>query len=271
MSLLKRLNPNGESPSRPSRDKYTLKGNSRPYSQEEEKAENNAIGLTKLRFKRIPPIAGTLGYLLRNFDNRIVMNYVKNCYESGGKAKPILIRRVIDLFEKLDESSQSRVDVFDYICREFGVSNSIFWGWFQAGAYEDMEAIMQTAIIESTPEVFATIAINAQNPDVKYDKSRELWAKITGRLKDAGFNVNIDQTKTTINNNAGSQNLFGNFTSSIRNAEIPSSANFGNSLQSGSGEEEFAQKILTEGNAEFVDAEIITNEEQKEKVITERL
>lgn len=269
MALLKKLNPSGEVPLRPSRDKYTLKGNSRPYSKEEEDAEDNAIKLTKLRFKRIPPIAGTLGYLLRNFDNRIVMNYIKNCYESAAKAKPMQMGRVIALFNQLDENSQSRVDVFDYICREFNVSNSVFWGWFQAGAYEDMEAIMQTAIIESTPEVFATIAINAQNPDVKYDKARELWAKITGRLKDAGVNVSINQTKTTINANAGSQNIFGDFTKSIRNAEGNSSLELESNLAL-QGNNELEQKSLPAANQEFIDAEIIIDEKQKEESLVER-
>src|SRR5689334_9124412 len=109
--------------------------NDRPLEEYELIAEQNAIELSIKGYKRINPVPGTLGYLFRDIigGNTSVYEFTKNALpDSNGRGKGItkietLCKKVILIWNALDDFSKNRVDVYDHICDRVGLKRSEFY------------------------------------------------------------------------------------------------------------------------------------------------
>ncbi len=174
----------------------------RPLELNEEEAEAKAIKLSKVQFKRIAPLPGTLGYLFRDLlgGNQSVFTFINNSLEKGARQKSSTVAykiyKVILIWNALDTNSQNRVDVFDWLCDRIGVAKDKFYGQAAIGMFEHYEAISQRLLMESKPEMLNNIRQFAGKE--RNFRDRELLAKATGIAKDAPLIGSIDNsTKVT--------------------------------------------------------------------------
>jgi len=239
--------------------------NDRPLEQYEIEAESNAVELSIKNFKRIPPLPGTLGYLFRDLigKNEAVYNFVKNILPTSsytgtgnpnktGSAKEIKAKRIIAVWNAMDEFSQNRVDVFDWLCDKEGLSRDDFYAFAAKGMFNHYEAISQRIIMETKPEVIHNVRQFAKSE--RNFRDRELAAKATGLTKDAPIIGNIDAS-TKVNNNLS---FSPNFNSVLKEAD-----NAVGEIIEGELVEE--PKQLSEGNNDYLNTAI--KEESEEELL----
>lgn len=176
--------------------------NNRALEANEEEAEEKAIKLPRKHFKRIPPIAGTLGYLFRDIEggNQAVFNYINETLSASNKQKAnsnaYKIYRVILMWNALDENSQNRVDVFDWLCDKVGISKQKFYAQAAEGMFDHYEAITTRILMESKVELVNNVRQFGRSE--KNFKDRELLAKATKIVTDQPLIGSIDNsTKVT--------------------------------------------------------------------------
>ena len=228
---------------------FSVLNNDRPLTEEEELIERKAK--TVSHWRRIHPIMGTLGFLLRNTNNYVVIEHLRNVASKVPKGQLVSLNRVLNFFDELDEFSQQRVDIFDHICRKFNIDRDKFWGWFQQGSYQYLDVISKTAISNMRPRIVEAIGKHMMKE--KNFKDRELAAKMA-KLVDNNPLVKIEETKNVTNNNltVNNNSPFSNFTSSIRKAD-----------EQIRGQEVDENRLLEEGNKEnFIDAEFYEEKEE---------
>lgn len=226
-------------------------------------AEDNAVELSIKYFKRIPPVGGTLGYLFRDIEggNRAVYEYVKNSLPSGnsthpskaGNAKEIKARKIIRIWNSMDEHSQNRVDVWDWLCTRFELERREFWAIASKGFYDHYEAITTRVLMETKPEVINSVRQFARKEE--NFKDRELAAKATGLTKDAPLIGNLDASTKVQNNLSFSSG----FNSMLKEAD----AAVGEIIE---GEIVDEPKQLTEGNSDYLNTEV--KEESEEELLS---
>lgn len=239
--------------------------NDRPLEEYEILAESNAVELSIKYFKRISPVPGTLGYLFRDLTggNRAVYEFVKNVLPrsnsttpSGktGTARDRKANKVILLWNAMDEHSQNRVDVFDWLCDKVELPRDDFYSYAMKGMFNHFEAISQRIIMESKPEVMHNVRQFAR--EERNFRDRELAAKATGLTKDAPIIGSIDNS-TKIQNNLSFESRFN---STLKEADevINETENFVEG-------EIVEPKQLPAGNTEFLNTE--TKEESEEELL----
>lgn len=241
--------------------------NGRELEENELLAEQNAIELSIRNFTRIKPVPGTLGYLFRDLigGNASVYEFVKNILpdsnyigaRSGaklGSKTDQLAKKVILIFNALDEHSKNRVDVFDHLCDKVGLARREFYGLAQKGMFDHFEAISQRVLMETKPEVIHNVRQFAR--EERNFRDRELAAKATGLTKDAPIIGNIDAS-TKINNNL---TIESNFSSSMKEIERQIKDE---EFIEGEVVNDIEPKQLNEGNTEFLNVEAIKNKEEE--------
>lgn len=133
---------------------YSLKDADRPLSSEEEEAEEKATKFSRMVYRRIPPIPGTLAYLLRNVKggNESVVEFLRwaKVGEKGNRTK--FIDTFLILWENMDEFSRRRADIFDHLCRKYDIPLKRFWGVLQEGMFDHNDQITQTALNGAKPQ-----------------------------------------------------------------------------------------------------------------------
>lgn len=244
--------------------------NDRPLEQYELEAESNAIELSIKHFKRIPPLPGTLGYLFRDLigGNQAVYNFVKSVLHPNiistkpnrnGNAKDMKAFRIIKIWNAMDEFSQNRVDVFDWLCDRFELAKDDFYAYAAKGMFNHFDAISQRIIMETKPEVIHNVRQFARSE--KNFRDRELAAKATGLTKEAPLIGNIDAS-TKVNANL---NFSPSFNSMLKEADavINEDENF---IEA----EEVEPKQLTEGSTEFLNTEVKKENEEELLAILRR-
>lgn len=226
-------------------------------------AEENAVELSIKYYKRIPPVGGTLGFLFRDIEggNRAVYEYVKSVLPiskytgNGGKTGNVRenkAKKILILWKAMDEHSQNRVDVFDWLCDRFDLERQEFWAFAAKGMFNHYDAISQRVLMETKPEVIHNVRQFARREE--NFKDRELAAKATGLTKDAPLIGNIDAS-TKVNNNLS-------FTSGFNLMLKEADAAVGEIIE---GEIVEERKQLSEGNTEFLNTEI--KEESEEELL----
>lgn len=243
--------------------------NDRPLEQYELEAESNAIELSIKHFKRIPPLPGTLGYLFRDLigGNSSVYNFVKNAlpivYSTkptrNGNSKDIKATKVIRLWNAMDEFSQNRVDVFDWLCDRVELPKDDFYAYAAKGMFNHFDAISQRIIMETKPEVIHNVRQFARSE--KNFRDRELAAKATGLTKDAPLIGSIDAS-TKVNANLS---FNPSFNSMLKEADAVINENE-NFIEA----EEIEPKQLTEGNNDYLNTETVKENEEELLAILRR-
>jgi hypothetical protein len=249
--------------SKSSRRTLDLTDADRPLSVDEEEAENNAQKFSIKHYRRIVPTAGTLGFLFRNFSggNFAVIEVIRDKIEhSQGINKKL--RDLLTLWNFADEFSRNRIDIFDHFCQKLNLERSKLWGFFQECLYEYQNLLVKMAISDMTLDLVENV--DKFSRAEKNVRDRELAARIT-KVDKVEPLVAINDNSTTVNNNL-----------SIKDSNIGFS--FSEMIKSGDkvirGEEDKRdemdliteeQRLLEEGNQEFIDGEII-NENEKERI-----
>ena len=238
--------------------------NDRPLEQYEIEAESNAIELSIKNFKRIPPLPGTLGYLFRDLigGNQAVYNFVKDVLPTSsymgagsktGTIREVKAKKILSIWNLMDEFSQNRVDVFDWLCDRIQLEKHEFYGFAAKGMFNHFEAISQRIIMETKPEVIHNVRQFARSE--RNFRDRELAAKATGLTKDAPIIGNIDAS-TKVNNLSFSPN----FNSMLKDAD-----NVINETEGFIEAEEVKPLQLSEGNNDYLNTEV--KEENEEELL----
>jgi hypothetical protein len=246
--------------------------NNRALEASEIEAEEKAIKLPKKYFKRIPPIAGTLGYLLRDIEggNQAVFNYINETIPATSKTKAntnaYKIYRVILMWNALDENSQNRVDVYDWLCDKVGVSKQKFYAQAAEGMFNHYEAISTRILMESKVELVNNVRQFGRSE--KNFKDRELLAKATKVVTDQPLIGSIDNS-TKVTNLSFESNGFKDILRSTEKLLRSDEDNFieaeleeNNVIITSQGQN---QKQLTEGNlAGMISADIFEKEDESD-------
>jgi hypothetical protein len=198
----------------------------RPYDEEELRTFKIALTYNIDMCPPMKPIPGNLAYYLRNVDNEAAISILKagmrrrgfdKRYEDVEQVRVILIK-FVEYYNKLDGGSQQRPDVFDYLCITLGVNPLDIWEIFRVEAEQHSKEMVKHDIEIQTPYVVNAIARKAlKDNDVD---AKKLFARIAGLDKDTPtvvFQDNSTTNNTQVNNN---QNIFTNFSASIRKSEV---------------------------------------------------
>lgn len=230
----------------------------RPYDDEEESSEKEAVKYPVSFYKRIKPTHGTLGYAFRNIKGRndVVIQALKYV-TAKNRTTHKFIGIFLILWNNMDEASKRRVDIFDWLCEKYDVNPAKFFGVVQEGLFVFDDLMAQTAISGFTPEFVEIIKRFASKE--KGIRDRELFAKIAGLAKDQPLvQLNDNSTKNELNVTVNAS--LPSFTDTMRKADegirtiAPAKP----------------QKALTEGNQDYIDAEIIPEEREKDLATFEK-
>jgi hypothetical protein len=240
------------------KETYSLKNADRELSLEEIEAEDKAEKFSVKGFRRIKPVPGTLGFMLRNFAdgdigkrNESVIQFLKwsQQSENGSQGKVKFVKNFLILWENMDEFSKRRVDIFDILCQKYGVQLKKFWGVLQEGLFDFNDIITQTAISGKKPE-FIEILSKMMSRD-KGTADRRLFAEAAKLITNEPLVKIEDKSQhLTVNSQMPS------FLSSVKRADNIKHEDI-----------EIPNRQLTEGDTEFIDAEF---EEVREKELVER-
>lgn len=230
---------------------YDLTASDRPFAEEEEIAEQEAIKFPINIYKRIKPVHGTLGYAFRNIKGRnyVVIEALRNAGE-GSRAK--FIKNFIIIWNNLDVYSRNRVDIFDWLCEKYDVPKPMFFGYVQQGMYKFNDLMAQTAISGYTTEFIELVKKLTKTE--KNIRDRELFAKMSGLTKDAPLIGSIQNNSTKNELHVHGNSPLPSFAQAMRKSDegirtLPQSQ---------------PQKALSEGIPDYIDAELITHSEEAE-------
>lgn len=232
---------------------YSLKDADRPLDEQEIEAEEKATKFSRMVYRRIPPIPGTLAYLLRNIKggNESVVEFLRwsKVGERGNRTR--FIDTFLILWENMDEFSRRRIDIFDHLCRKYSIQPKRFWGVVQEGLFDHYEQLAQTALGEGKLNLISDIKKFASKE--KNFNDRKLLAEAMKLTSDAPLIKVEDKSQhLTVNTNNGS---IPSFSQSIKrseesirrdNVEIPK------------------PRELTEGKQDYIDGEVFEAEDERE-------
>jgi hypothetical protein len=231
---------------------YSLKDADRPLNEQEIEAEEKATKFSRMVYRRIPPIPGTLAYLLRNVKggNESVVEFLRwaQVGETGNRTR--FIKNFIILWENMDEFSRRRADIFDHLCRKYSIPLKRFWGVLQEGMFDHNDQITQTALNGAKPQFVERLL--ALTYDRRNHQDRKLAATAMKLVTDEPLIKIEDKSQhLTVNN----QNNIGipSFSQTIKRSEEVVRQR-----------EIDRPKELTEGNNDYIDAEIVKTEDERE-------
>lgn len=230
---------------------FSLKNADRDLDEKELEAEEKAVKYSRLVYKRIPPIPGTLAFALRNLQggNESVIEFLRWAQEGNNNNRTKFIKEFIILWETMDEFSRRRVDIFDHLCRKYSIPVKRFWGVLQEGLFDHYKELAQTALGESQPELVASVRKFANKE--KNHQDRKLLADMCKLTTEAPLVKVEDNSKhLTVNNN-----VVPSFVDSIRRTEKVVRSN----------EVELPKpRELTEGEQKYIEAEVLESEDNRE-------
>lgn len=239
---------------------YNLEESDRPYDDEEIESENQATKFPINIYKRIKPVHGTLGYAFRNIvgRNHVVIEALKNVGVHQSKTHRF-IKEFIILWNNMDEYSRKRVDIFDWLCEKYDINKAKFFGIVQEGMFNFNNLMAQTALSGFTPEFIEIIKRMAKKE--KNIGDRQLFAKMAGLTSEAPIlqlNDNSTNTKNELHLHEASP--------------LPSFANSMRKSDEGVRTISSAQqKALTEGNQNYIDAEMVSEPEKELLTVEQRV
>lgn len=234
---------------------YSLKEADRPLDDKEIEAEEKATKFSRMVYRRIPPIPGTLAYLLRNIKggNESVVEFLRwaKVGEKGNRTK--FIDTFLILWENMDEFSRRRADIFDHLCRKYDIPLKRFWGVLQEGMFDHNDQITQTALNGAKPQ-FVERLIQLADKE-KNHQDRKLVATAMNLVKDAPL-INVEDKSQHLTVNQNSIGGISSFSETIKRSE-----------QVVRRETEIPKpKELTEGDTEYIEAELVEDERELEFV-----
>lgn len=232
---------------------FSLEDADRPLDENELEAEEKAIKYSRMVYRRIPPIPGTLAFALRNLKggNESVIEFLRWSQTGEKSNRTKFIKEFIILWNNMDEFSRRRIDIFDHLCRKYSIPLKRFWGVLQEGLFDHYEQLAQTALGEAKQDLIKDIRKFSSRE--KGHADRKLLADMVKLTSDAPLiKVEDNSQHLTVNNNSS----IPSFAQSIRRSE------------------EFVRRDelekpkvreLTEGKQDYIEAEIL-NEEDKEEL-----
>lgn len=235
---------------------FSLKNADRDLDERELEAEEKATKFSRAIFKRIPPIPGTLGFMLRNIKggNASVIEFLRWAQVGEKTNRTAFIKTFLILWDNMDEFSQRRVDIFDQLCRKYDIPLKRFWGVLQEGMFDHNEQITQTALSGYKPEFIQRLMALADKE--KNHQDRRLMAEALNlsnkeplvKIEDKSQHLTVNQT----NNLPSFANSIKRSEKTIRHQDI-----------------EFPEmnqpKMLSEGETDFIDVETFSDTRELEK------
>lgn len=234
---------------------FSLKDAGRDYSSLELEAEEKAVTFSVSIYKRIKPLPGTLAFLLRNIKenggNDSVIEFLRFARQTN---KSKFIDTFIRLWNKMDEYSQNRPDIFDWLCRKYDIPLAKFWGTVQEGMFPYNDILTQSSLSGYKPEFIELVKRMAQKD--KNFQDRKL-------LSDA---MKLTETKPLIQ-------LTDNSTHQTANVVVENGQRLPSFLDStkkadnevGRNNKKYEPKALPASTQEYINTEIV-NEPEKELV-----
>src|SRR6476660_7882644 len=137
-------------------DKNGAPAQDRELDEIELEAEQKAEKFSLKDFKRINPIPGRIGFLLRNLHkdvgtrNEMVMSFIDLLPEAN---KRKFVRILKTWWNVLDDYSKRRVDIFDIFCEKYEINRSRLWAIIQEGMFESNDALTKTALDGIKPKL----------------------------------------------------------------------------------------------------------------------
>lgn len=199
----------------------TVQKRDRKFSEEEEMAFRSALLLPLGIAEKIMPDIGTLCYYFRNETNDSVILIIKRAIRKAIKINDVKtddfrkqLIHLVDRYEKLDEFSRKRPDVFDHLCTLLEIDVDTVWEMYQKQIASFSREMAEFEINVYTPGIITAIAKKALDP--KDDKGKELFMRIAGLDKPAPAVVVNDNS---VHNTQNNHNMFSNFSGSIRKSE----------------------------------------------------
>lgn len=236
---------------------YSLKNADRPLDEKEEEAEEKAQTFSRQIYRRIPPIPGTLAYMLRNLrgGNESVIEFLRWAASGEKGNRTQFIKTFLILWENMDEFSRRRPDIFDHLCRKHDIPYKRFWGVLQEGMFDCNDQITQTALSGHKPQFVERLMQLAEKE--KNHQDRKLLSDAM-KLTETQPLIKIEDKSKHLTVN---QNMIPSFSQSIKRSE--ESINHENIAMP-------APRELTEGEQDYIDVETFTYaEEEFEKAARE--
>lgn len=243
----KAVDENGNSPADRELDELELEA--------EQKAEKFSVA----KFKRINPIPGRIGFLLRNLHkdvgtrNEMVMSFI-DLVDEVNKRK--FVRTLRQWWEVLDDYSKRRVDIFDLFCEKYDINRARLWAVIQEGMFVSNDALTKTALDGFKPKFIALMQKMVMNTKNSADRKvmAEALGLIGGEVPQVVNEINNNSQTLIVNNN---DSPIPSFADSIRRSD----KNVRTSIKS------VAPKELTEGEQNYITVDgYIVAEEEKETV-----
>lgn len=238
---------------------YNLQDAGRKYSVEEEEAEKQAISFPVSRFKRIKPIPGTLGFMIRNLEggNATVVEHLSNLLGTdGGHKRYEKIKHVIIAWNHLDTYSRKRVDLFDLLCIELNIRRRLFWGWLQEAIWDYEDVMAQIALNGHKNTFVEQLKHHANQP--KNQQDRRLMAETLKLTESTAPKVNIvDNSVNTRNEINLDADRVPSFIRTIRTNETKQE------------KEPDESRMLAEGEQDYIDVEVL-NRTERDEILIER-
>jgi hypothetical protein len=241
----------------------------RDLDAQELEAETKAEKLRIQSWKRITPIPGRIGFLLRNLHkdvgmrNEMVISFLE-LIEDRNQRK--FIKNLLIWWGTLDEYSRRRVDLFDLFCERYGFGRAKLWATIQEGMFVSNDALTKTALDGYRPKL-VELLIKMANKE-RNSGDRKLLAEAVGLIGGDTTQVKIEDNRQIVNNNLNvveSSSPIPSFADSIRRAD----KNVRKSEYEL--EEIIAPRELTDGNSNYlVDGFIVETEEERELVLSQR-
>lgn len=231
---------------------YSLKNADRPLDEKEEEAEEKAEKFSRMVYRRIPPIPGTLAYLLRNIKggNDSVIEFLRWAQNGEKGNRTRFIKEFLILWENMDEFSRRRVDIFDHLCRKFEIPLKRFWGVLQEGMFDHNDQITQTALSGHKPQFVERLMQIADKE--KNHQAQKLVAQAMRLVQDEPL-IKIEDKSQHVN--VTQNNMMPSFSQSIKRSE--------ESIK----HEDVAMpnpRELTEGEQNYIEADIVEEEKELE-------
>lgn len=231
-------------------------------------AEEKAEKFSLREFKRINPIPGRLGFLLRNLHkdvglrNETVMSFIDLVPDANQRK---FVRILKTWWNILDDYSKRRVDIFDLFCEKYNINRAKLWAVIQEGMFSSNDALTKTALDGYKPKLIPLLIRMAEKERNAGD--RKLLAEAVGIIGGEEAAVKIQDNRQVINNNLNvttDSSVIPSFADAIRRSDK-------NVRKSPQLEEGVAPRELTEGTQDYIiDGQIVETEEEREMVLNKR-
>lgn len=231
---------------------FSLKNADRPLDENELEAEEKAVKYSRMVYRRIPPIPGTLAFALRNLKggNESVIEFLRWAQHGENSNRTKFIKNFIILWDTMDEFSRRRIDIFDHLCRKYEIPLKRFWGVLQEGLFDHYAELAQTALGEGKLDLIENVKKFSSKE--KGHQDRKLLADMMKLTTEAPLIKVEDKSQhLTVNNSA-----VPSFIESIKRTE--------KTVRQNEQAPVVTPKELTEGEQNYIDAETFETEDDKE-------